>query len=36
MKTYLCAALAELDLDNRTRLALLARDAGLGTDAPRR
>lgn len=30
VKTYLSGALAKLDLDNRTQLALLARDAGLG------
>jgi len=32
VKTYLSSALTKLDLENRTRLALLAHDAGLSTD----
>lgn len=32
VKTYLSSALAKLDLENRTQLALLARDAGLGAE----
>ncbi|GAA4939083.1 LuxR family two component transcriptional regulator [Actinomycetospora succinea] len=32
VKTYLSSALAKLDLDNRTQLALLAHDAGLSTE----
>ncbi len=32
VKTYISGALAKLDLDNRTQLALLAHDAGLVVD----
>lgn len=32
VKTYLSSALAKLDLENRTQLALLAHDAGLAAD----
>jgi DNA-binding NarL/FixJ family response regulator len=35
VKTYLSAALTKLDLENRTQLALLARDAGLTPPAGR-
>jgi len=33
VKTYLSSALTELDLENRTQLAMLAHDAGLSGDA---
>jgi DNA-binding NarL/FixJ family response regulator len=36
VKTYLSGALTKLDLENRTQLALLARDAGLPTPTPTR